>query len=37
MIDRLKLVGDNPVGLLQLDQEAALPKLLIATNAPEGN
>lgn len=23
MIDRLELVGDNPVGLLQLDQEAA--------------
>ena len=37
MIDRLKLVGDNPVGLLQLDQEAALRKPIIATNAPEGN
>jgi ferritin len=26
MIDRLKLVGDDPVGLLQLDQEAARRK-----------
>ncbi|MEM7387399.1 MAG: ferritin [Verrucomicrobiota bacterium] len=28
MIDRLKLVGDNPIGLLQLDQEAAQRKPL---------
>lgn len=26
MIDRLELVGDNPVGMLQLDQEAARRK-----------
>ncbi len=26
MIDRLRLVGDNPVGLLQLDQEASQRK-----------
>lgn len=26
MIDRLRLVGDNPLGLLQLDQEAAQRK-----------
>ena len=37
MIDRLKLVGDNPVGLLQLDQEAAQRKPLIDTSAQEGN
>lgn len=36
MIDRLKLVGDNPVGLLQLDQEAAQRKPLVSTTE-EGN
>ena len=30
MIDRLTLVGDNPVGMLQLDQEAAQRKPLPA-------
>lgn len=28
MIDRLELIGDNPVGMLQLDQEAARRKPL---------
>ncbi len=31
MIDRLRLVGDNPVGLLQLDQEAGQRKPLAPT------
>jgi len=34
MIDRLELVGDNPVGLLQLDQEAAQRKPLAAPAGP---
>ena len=36
MIDRLRLVGDNPLGLLQLDQEAAQRKPLVPTTAQEG-
>ena len=34
MIDRLELVGDSPVGLLQLDQEAAQRKPLAVTVEP---
>ncbi|MFT5188187.1 MAG: ferritin [Verrucomicrobiales bacterium] len=34
MIDRLRLVGDNPLGLLQLDQEASQRKPLVS--APSG-
>ena len=37
MIDRLRLVGDNPLGLLQLDQEAAQRSPLIDTTTHEGN
>jgi ferritin len=37
MIDRLRLVGDNPLGLLQLDQEAAQRSPLIDTTTPKGN
>lgn len=33
MIDRLHLVGDNPVGLLQLDQEAGMRRPAPATPA----
>lgn len=33
MIDRLELVGDNPVGMLQLDQEAAHRKPLVSPHA----
>ncbi|MFK5923170.1 MAG: ferritin [Verrucomicrobiota bacterium] len=33
MIDRLELIGDNPVGLLQLDQEAARRKPVTAGGA----
>lgn len=36
MIDRLKLVGDNPVGLLQLDSEAAQRKAAMNISAEEG-
>lgn len=32
MIDRLRLVGDNPVGLLQLDHEAGLRKPAVETD-----
>ena len=35
MIDRLELVGDNPIGLLQLDQEAAQRKPLVATDTED--
>ena len=34
MIERLELVGDNPVGLLQLDQEAASRKPLAPAEEP---
>lgn len=35
MIDRLRLVGDNPVGLLQLDQEAQQRKPIAALSAED--
>ena len=35
MIDRLQLVGDNPVGLLQLDHEAGLRKPAVETDSEE--
>jgi len=37
MIDRLELVGDNPVGLLQLDQEAARRKPMNGNSAGGAN
>ena len=35
MIDRLQLVGDNPVGMLQLDQEAARRKPINGASTAE--